>query len=60
MHQQEDSPALLKALWIWLAVGVSQMSPLQFVQFMAAIFAIVYSALQIWKTVREMLRSKKD
>lgn len=60
MQQQEETPALLKALWIWLAVGVSQMSPLQFVQFMAAIFAIVYSVLQIWKTVRELLRPRKD
>jgi len=59
MSQQEEAPALLKVFWIWLAVGVSQMSPLQFVQFLAAIFAIVYSALQSYKLVRDLWRTRK-
>lgn len=59
MTQNQDHPALLKIFWSWLAVGVSQMSPLQFLQFVAAAFAIVYTGLQIIKTVREMLADRK-
>lgn len=56
-----DAPAtaaLSKIFISWLAVGVSQMSPLQFVQFVAAIFAIVYTGLQTYKLLREMWASK--
>lgn len=59
MAQQDEAPALLKPLWVWLAVGVSQMSPLQFVQFLAAIFAIVYSAIHSYKTLREMYDARR-
>lgn len=59
MTQQDDTPALMKIFVTWFAVGVSQMNPLQFVQFVAAIFAIVYTALQTYKLVREMLAARK-
>ena len=56
----QDSPTMLKVFWVWLAVGISQMSPLQLVQFIAAIFAIVYSGLQSYKLVKELWLSKKE
>lgn len=59
MTQQDDTPAVIKIFVTWFAVGVSQMNPLQFVQFVAAIFAIVYTALQTYKLVREMWASRK-
>lgn len=51
----DASPALLKVLWAWFFVGVSQMTPLQWVQFIAAIVAIVYSAVQTWVLVRDKI-----
>jgi hypothetical protein len=50
----DDTPfvAFLKVVGIWLAVGVSHMSPLQFVQFLAAIAAFIYTTLQIVGQVR--------
>jgi hypothetical protein len=56
--EPNTQPALVRVLISWLAVGVSQMSPLQFVQFLAAIFAIVYTGIQIYKSVRE-IRGRK-
>lgn len=58
MQQADEQPALIKILITWLAVGVSQMTPLQFVQFVAAIFAIVYSGIQIYKTLRDLWRER--
>ena len=57
-NSNDTSTALYKIFISWLAVGVSQMSPLQVVQFIAAIFAIVYTALQTYKLVREMWGGK--
>jgi hypothetical protein len=54
----DTSTALYRVFVSWLAVGISQMSPLQVVQFIAAIFAIVYTALQTYKLVREMWAGK--
>lgn len=45
MHPDTHS-ALVRLFWTWLLVGVSQMTPLQFVQFVAAITATVYTVLQ--------------
>lgn len=58
-QHSDDTPALVKVFWAWLAVGISQMSPLQFVQFIAALFAIVYSGLQSYKTLRELWAGRK-
>lgn len=51
----DSLPALLKVLWVWFFVGVSQMSPLQWVQFIAAIVAIAYSLVQLWILVRDKI-----
>lgn len=53
--QHDASPALLKVLWAWLFVGLSQMSPLQWVQFVAAIAATVYSLVQTWLAIRDRI-----
>lgn len=55
MANHDDSPALLKVLWAWLFVGLSQMSPLQWVQFVAAIVAIIYSLAQTWILIRDKI-----
>lgn len=52
---QDSGPALFKVLWAWLFVGLSQMTPLQWVQFLAAIFAIVYSGVQTYLLVRDKI-----
>lgn len=51
----DSSPALLKVLWAWLFVGLSQMSPLQWVQFVAAIAATIYSLIQTWLLIRDRI-----
>jgi hypothetical protein len=50
---------ILRVLFVWLLVGVSQMSPLQFVQFVAAIIATVYGVLQTWFLVRDRMRRRE-
>lgn len=45
--------AAWKLTWTWLFVGVSQMGPLQAVQFLAAGCAIVFTVLQTWVLVRD-------
>ena len=59
LPDSQDTSAVVKGVWIWLAVGISQMSPLQVVQFIAAIFAIVYSGLQIYKLILELWFKKR-
>jgi hypothetical protein len=56
-HQDaaESFPALIKLFWVWLWVGVSQMTPLQAVQFLAACVAIVYSVIQIYLLIRDKI-----
>lgn len=51
----DASPALLKVLWAWLFVGLSQMSPLQWIQFVAAIAATIYSLVQTWLLIRDKI-----
>ena len=58
MNDQDSTP-LMKLVITWLAVGISQMGPLQIVQFIAGLFAIVYTALQIYKLLRELWPSNK-
>lgn len=60
MANHDASPALLKVLWAWLFVGLSQMSPLQWVQFVAAIVAIIYSLAQTWVLVRDKIIRDDD
>ena len=60
MANHDTSPALLKVLWAWLFVGLSQMSPLQWAQFAAAIIAIVYSLIQTWLLIRDKIIRDDD
>lgn len=54
MSEDHDTrTALLKVFWAWLFVGFSQMTPLQWVQFIAAIAATVYSIVQTYKLLRK-------
>lgn len=53
--QHDHIPAVVKVFWAWFFVGLSQMTPLQWVQFIAAIVAIVYSAVQTWILVRDKI-----
>lgn len=55
-HDTADvAPALIKIFWVWLWVGVSQMTPLQAVQFIAGIIAIVYTAVNLFVLVRDKI-----
>lgn len=59
VHPNEPAHmGILRVLFVWLLVGVSQMSPLQFVQFVAAIIATVYGVLQTWFLVRDRMRRR--
>lgn len=49
----EVKEGLVRMFWVWLGVGLSQMSPLQWVQLAAAIAATVYSVVQTWKLLRK-------
>ncbi|MDI4633282.1 hypothetical protein J7U46_09510 [Pelomonas sp. V22] len=55
MANDDASPALLKVLWAWLFVGLSQMSPLQWIQFVAAIAATIYSLVQTWLAIMDRI-----
>ena len=46
MNHDTPAEAVMKIIGTWLLVGVSQMSPLQFVQFLAAGMAAIYTFLQ--------------
>lgn len=60
MKQMSNTSAegLARVFLTWIALGVSEMSPLEFVQFIAAIFACVYSGIHIFKLLREMFGKK--
>lgn len=51
--------AVLKVLWAWLFVGISKMSPLEVVQMLAGLCAIVYTLIQIYLLVRDRLIVRK-
>ncbi len=58
-HNNASATAVwVKLLYVWVAVGFSQMTPLQWAQFIAAIFAIIYSFVQTWILLRDKLLSK--
>lgn len=57
-HHQ-DPTVWVKLAWTWLLVGVSQMSPLQFVQFVAGIVAIVYTSAQLFFLLRDRIKGVK-
>lgn len=59
MSQPTHDTAWVKMMLTWLAVGVSQMSPLQVVQALAALAALVYSAVQTWVLVRDKVLPRK-
>jgi hypothetical protein len=44
--------ASIKMFWAWLGVGLSAMTPLQWVQLIAGIAATVFSVVQTWKLLR--------
>lgn len=49
----EVKAASVKMFWAWLMVGMSAMTPLQWVQFLAGIAATIYSLVQTWKLLRK-------
>jgi hypothetical protein len=51
--ENHDASPVLKVFYAWLMVGLSQMSPLQWVQFIAAIAATVYSVVQTYKAIKK-------
>lgn len=51
--QHEMHTAMIKVFWAWLFVGLSQMTPLQWVQFVAAIGATIYSLVQTFILLRD-------
>ncbi len=57
-----DTPfiATLKVLASWFLVGISQMSPLQFVQFIAAILAVIFTGMQIVNQIRSWMHKRKE
>lgn len=54
-HNSETATAYAKLFWVWLCVGISQMTPLQAVQFLAAIGATIFSLVQTWILVRDKI-----
>lgn len=52
MHHDTPAVAVLKIIATWFLVGVSQMSPLQVVQFIAAAMAAIYTFLQTISLIR--------
>lgn len=55
-HHHDDAwAATAKIFWVWLCVGVSQMTPLQAVQFIAAIGATIFSLVQTWVLIRDKI-----
>lgn len=56
MNQHNDTgAAVLKVFWAWFFVGVSKMSPLEVVQMLAGLCAIVYTLIQIYLLVRDRI-----
>lgn len=62
MNHDHDNlfAAWFKVFSVWLVYGVSQMSPLQWVQFIAGIAATVYSAVQTYLLIRDRILRKKE
>lgn len=56
----DEKVQLLKILAVWFTVGVSQMTPLQWVQFFAAIAATVYSGVQTYFLLRDRWLKRKQ
>lgn len=54
-HTHDTWTAIAKIFWAWLFVGVSQMTPLQAVQFLAAIGATIFSLVQTWVLIRDKI-----
>lgn len=58
MSTQNTTDAVVAKLGIsWFLVGLSQMTPLQWAQFIAAIAATIYTLVQTWKL---LFPPKKD
>ena len=51
--QHEVQAAAIRVFWAWLFVGLSQMTPMQWVQLVAAVVATVYSAVQTFFVLRD-------
>ncbi len=51
-EQPEAKAAFIKMAWVWAAVGASQMTPLQWVQLVAAVAATVYSIVQTYFLIK--------
>jgi hypothetical protein len=49
----EVKAASLKVFYAWLMVGLSAMTPLQWVQLIAGVMATIYSGVQTWKLLRK-------
>jgi len=45
-HDTDTHTALVRLFWTWFLVGISQMTPLQAVQMIAAIAATIYTVVQ--------------
>lgn len=62
--EPDAKAGVLKAVWLWLLVGMSQMTPLQAVQFVAAIGASIWSFILIgdwlWKRWKENSERQTD
>jgi hypothetical protein len=62
--EPEAKAGFFKAVSVWLLVGVSQMTPLQAVQFVAAIGASIWSFILIgdwlWKRWKENSGNQTD
>lgn len=60
MDQHNDTgAAVLKVFWAWFFVGVSKMSPLEVVQMLAGLCAIVYTLIQTYLLIRDKLWIRK-
>lgn len=53
-----DPSVWAKLAYTWFLVGISQMSPLQVVQFVAGIVAIVYTSAQLFFLLRDRWNGK--
>lgn len=59
-HNHDTWAATAKIFWVWLCVGVSQMTPLQAVQFLAALGATIFSLVQTWVLIRDKIIRDKE
>ncbi len=56
----DEKVHVFKIIAVWFTVGLSQMTPLQWVQFFAAIAATIYSLLQTFLIIRDRVKRRKD